>query len=93
MVRDFQEFERLVFELAAFLDPVAFERAHDRSLDKRRRAAWRKAANRLSQPLTQPAAAVRWVANGMTNGHVTAHRSPRGSIGERVLGATGPQSP
>ena len=38
MVRDFEEFERLVFELAAFLDPVAFERAHDRSLEKRRRA-------------------------------------------------------
>jgi len=47
MVRDFQEFERLVFELAAFLDPAAFERAHDRSLEKRRRAARRKAANRL----------------------------------------------
>jgi hypothetical protein len=53
MVRNFQDFERLIFDLAAFLDPVAFEQVHDRSLEKRRRAAWRKAANRLSQPLAQ----------------------------------------
>ena len=35
-------------ELASFLDPVAFERHLDCSLDKRRRAAWREAANRIN---------------------------------------------
>jgi hypothetical protein len=38
-----------VAELAAFLDPVAFERAHDRTLAKRRDAAWREACNRIAQ--------------------------------------------
>jgi NMD protein affecting ribosome stability and mRNA decay len=35
-------------ELASFLDPVAFERCQDCSLAKRRRAAWREAANRIN---------------------------------------------
>ena len=35
-------------ELAAFLDPAAFERREDCSLAKRRRAAWREAANRIN---------------------------------------------
>jgi hypothetical protein len=34
-------------ELAALLDPAAFERREDSSLAKRRRAAWREAANRI----------------------------------------------
>jgi hypothetical protein len=34
-------------ELATFLDPAAFERRADCSLAKRRRAAWREAANRI----------------------------------------------
>jgi len=38
-----------IAELAAFLDPVAFERADDRSFLKRRESAWRKAANRYVQ--------------------------------------------
>jgi hypothetical protein len=38
-----------IAELAAFLDPVAFEHADDRSLQKRRESAWRKAANRYVQ--------------------------------------------
>jgi hypothetical protein len=48
VVRELQDYERLISDLAAFLDPLAFERARDRSLEKRRRAALRKAANRLS---------------------------------------------
>jgi hypothetical protein len=44
-----QDLDRRIAELAAFLDPVAFGRERDRALEKRRQAAWRKAANRLSQ--------------------------------------------
>ena len=49
MARGLQDYERLISDLAAFLDPLAFERGQDRSLEKRRQAALRKAANRLSQ--------------------------------------------
>jgi hypothetical protein len=35
-------------ELAAFLDPAAYERREDCSLAKRRRAAWREATNRIN---------------------------------------------
>lgn len=41
-----------VAELASFLDPVAFERREDRSLQKRRESAWRKAANRHARSLS-----------------------------------------
>jgi hypothetical protein len=34
-------------DLAAFLDPVAFERRNDFSLAKRRNAAWREAVNQI----------------------------------------------
>ncbi len=36
-----------IAELAAFLDPIAFEHDENRSLEKRRKAAWREAANRI----------------------------------------------
>jgi hypothetical protein len=39
---------RRIEELAAFLDPAAFERRDDGSLAKRRRAAWREAASRVN---------------------------------------------
>jgi hypothetical protein len=35
--------------LAAFLDPIAFEHDQDRSLAKRRNAAWREATTRIRQ--------------------------------------------
>jgi hypothetical protein len=38
-----------IAELALFLDPVAFARREDRSLQKRRESAWRKAANRYAR--------------------------------------------
>jgi hypothetical protein len=38
-----------IADLAAFLDPIAFELAQDRSLTKRRNAAWREASNRIRQ--------------------------------------------
>ncbi|PVE20364.1 hypothetical protein DC522_32780 [Microvirga sp. KLBC 81] len=41
------DLDRRIAELAAFLDPVAFEHGQDRSLAKRRDAAWREAANRI----------------------------------------------
>ena len=37
-------------DLAVFLDPVAFERRQDLALSKRRKAAWREAANRINLP-------------------------------------------
>jgi hypothetical protein len=40
--------EERVAELAAFLDPIAFEHADDLALRKRRRAALREAANRIA---------------------------------------------
>jgi hypothetical protein len=43
------DFDRRIADLAVFLDPLAFERDLDRSFAKRRLAAWRKAAKRLSQ--------------------------------------------
>jgi hypothetical protein len=41
------DLDRRITELAAFLDPVAFEHDQDHSLAKRRNAAWREAANRI----------------------------------------------
>jgi hypothetical protein len=41
------DLERRIADLAAFLDPVAFEQEQDCTLAKRRDAAWREAANRL----------------------------------------------
>ena len=38
-----------ITDLAAFLDPIAFELDQDRSLAKRRNAAWREASNRIRQ--------------------------------------------
>ncbi len=48
-VDGFTHREARIAELASFLDPLAFERIEDRSLQKRRRSAWRKAANRYAQ--------------------------------------------
>ncbi len=44
--------EARIAELASFIDPIAFERIEDRSLQKRRDSAWRKAANRYAQQRT-----------------------------------------
>ncbi len=41
--------EQRIIDLAAFLDPAAFEDRGARSLGKRRRAALREASNRLRQ--------------------------------------------
>ena len=46
-MQSFNDLDRRIAELAVFLDPVAFENDQDRSLAKRRSAAWREAANRL----------------------------------------------
>ena len=48
MQRD-NDLDRRIAELAAFLDPVAFQHDEHRSLEKRRKAAWREAANRIRQ--------------------------------------------
>jgi hypothetical protein len=39
---------RRIEDLAAFLDPVAFEYEQDLALAKRRKAAWREASNRIT---------------------------------------------
>jgi alpha-glucuronidase len=46
---DVTHLEARIAELAFFLDPLAFERITDRSLQKRRESAWRKAANRYAR--------------------------------------------
>jgi hypothetical protein len=38
-----------IAELAVFLDPIAFQHDENCSLEKRRKAAWREAANRIRQ--------------------------------------------
>jgi hypothetical protein len=48
MMEKLEALTQRIEDLAAFLDPLAFERRHDRSLAKRRKAAWREAANRIS---------------------------------------------
>lgn len=45
----FASTDKRIAELAAFLDPVAFENAGDLALRKRRRAALREAANRVTR--------------------------------------------
>lgn len=49
MVNTFASIDERIAELAAFLDPVAFEHGDDLALRKRRRAAWREAANRVAR--------------------------------------------
>jgi hypothetical protein len=52
MVRSMRAFDNLTRRIAALatcLDPVAFERAYDLSFAKRRQAAWREAANRITR--------------------------------------------
>ena len=46
-MQSFNDLDRRIADLAVFLDPVAFENGQDRSLEKRRSAARREAANRL----------------------------------------------
>jgi hypothetical protein len=41
--------DQRIADLAVFLDPIAFEDSLSRSLAKRRKAAWREAANRIRQ--------------------------------------------
>ena len=48
MMRKPETLNQRIEELAVFLDPVAFDRRQDCSLAKRRRAAWREAANRIN---------------------------------------------
>jgi hypothetical protein len=51
-MQSFNDLERRIADLAAFLDPVAFEQDRNCSLAKRRSAAWREAANRLAKHST-----------------------------------------
>jgi hypothetical protein len=46
-MKETDRFSQRIEDLATFLDPVAFERDRDLSLAKRRKAAWREAANRI----------------------------------------------
>jgi hypothetical protein len=48
-----ENLDQRIEDLAAFLDPVAFERGQDLALAKRRQAAWREASNRIT--LSRPA--------------------------------------
>ena len=45
-MNDREHLDARIAELAAFIDPIAFVRSEDRSLQKRRDSAWLKAANR-----------------------------------------------
>jgi hypothetical protein len=49
ILKDKDHLTQRIADLAAFLDPLAFERDQDQSLAKRRRAAWREASNRIMQ--------------------------------------------
>jgi hypothetical protein len=49
VVNTFASAEDRIAELAAFLDPVAFQLADDLALRKRRQAALREAANRVAR--------------------------------------------
>ncbi len=42
---------RRIADLAAFLDPAAFEDDQDRAFAKRRQAAWREASNRIRRAM------------------------------------------
>jgi hypothetical protein len=43
------DLDQRIADLAAFLDPIAFELDQDRSLAKWRNAAWGEASNRIRQ--------------------------------------------
>jgi hypothetical protein len=47
-MQQLEHLDQRIEDLAAFLDPVAFERRQDLALAKRRKAAWREAANRIN---------------------------------------------
>jgi hypothetical protein len=49
VLKDTDHLTQRIADLAAFLDPLAFERGQDQSLAKRRWAAWREASNRIMQ--------------------------------------------
>ena len=48
-----------IAELALFIDPTAFAHRDDRSFQKRRESAWRKAANRYARSASAAQAATR----------------------------------
>ena len=47
-MQQLEDLNHRIEDLAAFLDPVAFERRQDLAMAKRRKAAWREAANRIN---------------------------------------------